>query len=132
MVHSHESRSAWNERRRLGEEFEPASPNGRAPFPGEILGGHPAPPFEVNGMNALAPVLPYVRFPASKADLVTSFGEVRVPIDRVTLVPIRELIARLGPERFATRHDLEAAARRALQEMRPRAEDGRGAGHRVP
>ncbi|HUR69134.1 MAG TPA: hypothetical protein VM370_07790 [Candidatus Thermoplasmatota archaeon] len=81
---------------------------------GEVLGGHRKPPFHVVGLDALAPALYTVPFPATKEEILDRLGDVRMPIDKRRTRLVGEIVERALPEQYATATDLMAALQRVL------------------
>lgn len=98
----------------------------RAPYAGEIV-GNKTPPFEVVGLDALSPVLTHVDFPATREEIVDAIGDVQIPIDKMRTKTVREMLADVGPTRFASSKILEDSLARAWDTIAER--EGRGGRH---
>lgn len=127
MVQPQEDRNHERMQRRMMGADEPAATHGRLPDPNQVIGGHPAPPFEVVGLDALSPLLMHIAFPASKDEIVAAIGQARVPITRTRTMSVAEMLDRVMLFEFRGSSDVEAAIDQAWDRIvEP---EGRGGRH---
>ena len=101
---------------------------GRLPYEGEVVGG-PHPPYEITGLDALSPLLTHVEFPATKAGLIAQIGHARIAIDEQHTRRVAEVLEAVAPNEFPSSAEVEAAVKRAWDQIAHPPDHARGSQH---